>query len=97
MRKVSHVTVQMVEEYRNHRRQQPTKRNPKRTVKGATVNRELECLKCVFDLAVRWKYIPENRAAAVKHFNELRERPCPKFVLNNRGFALKGSMDQGYG
>ena len=70
----------MVEDYRDHCRQQPAKRNPQRTIKGATVNRELECLKCVFDLAVKRKYIPENPAAAVKHFNELRERPVRRML-----------------
>jgi integrase len=80
MRKISAITVEMVENYRDQRRQQPAKRNPPRTIKGATVNRELECLKCVFDLAVKRKYIPENPAAAVKHFNELRERPVRRML-----------------
>jgi len=74
------ITVDMVEKYRSQRRTQPTKNNPNRTVKGATVNRELECLKCVLDLAVTRKYIPENPAAAVKHFNELRERPIRRML-----------------
>ena len=64
-----------VEEYRDHRRQQPSIRYTGRTLKGATVNRELECLSCLLDLAVQRKYIPENPARVVKHFNELRERP----------------------
>ena len=79
-RKVSAVTVEMIEDYRDQRRLQPTKRNPNRTIKGATVNRELECLKCVFDLAVKRKYIPENLATAVRHFNELRERPVRRML-----------------
>jgi integrase len=74
------ITVESVEEYRSHRRTQPKKTNPNRTIKGATVNRELECLKCVLDLAVKRKYIPENPAAAVKHFNELRERPTRRML-----------------
>ena len=49
-------------------------------LKGATVNRELEALKCILDLAVRRKYIPENPAVAVKHFNELRERPVRRML-----------------
>jgi integrase len=69
------ITTKWVEEYRDHRRQQPSIRYKGRTVKGATVNRELECLTCVLDLAVRRQYIPENPARGVKHFNELRERP----------------------
>jgi integrase len=80
MRKVSAITVEMVEDYRDQRRLQPAKRNPQRTIKGATVNRELECLKCVLDLAVKRKYIRENPAAAVKHFNELRERPVRRML-----------------
>ena len=39
------------------------------------MNRELECLTCALDLAVHRQYIAENPARAVKHFNELRERP----------------------
>jgi integrase len=78
--RLSRITVEMVEEYRSQRRAQPTKNNPNRTIKGATVNRELECLKCVLDLAVMRKYIPENPAAAVKHFNELRDRPIRRML-----------------
>ena len=68
------------EKYRDQHRQQPTKLNPNRTIKGATVNRELECLKCVLDLAVKRKYVPENPASTVKHFNELRERPVRRML-----------------
>jgi site-specific recombinase XerD len=78
--RLNRVTVEAVEEYRSQRRAQPTKTNPNRTIKGATVNRELECLKCILDLAVKRKYIPENPAAAVKHFNELRERPIRRML-----------------
>ncbi len=46
------ITPKMVEEYRDHRRQQPSIRYKGRTLKGATVNRELECLTCVLDLPV---------------------------------------------
>lgn len=74
------ITVESVETYRDQRKQQPAKRNPKQTVKGATVNRELECLKCVLDLALNRKYIPDNPASAVKHFNELRERPVRRML-----------------
>jgi integrase len=78
--KLVDVTVEMVESFRANRRQQPSKRNPNCFVKGATVNRELECLKCVLDLAVRRRFIPENPASLVKHFNELRERPVRKML-----------------
>lgn len=74
------ISVESVETYRDQRKQQPAKRNPKQTVKGATVNRELECLKCVLDLALNRKYISDNPASAVKHFNELRERPVRRML-----------------
>ena len=72
---LTEITTKRIEEYRDHRRQQPSIRYKGRTLKGATVNRELECLTCLLDLAVHRQYIPENAARAVKHFNELRERP----------------------
>jgi integrase len=49
-------------------------------LRGATVNRELECLKCVLDLAVKRKYKAENPALEVSHFNELRERPVRRML-----------------
>jgi hypothetical protein len=58
----------MIEKYRQNRRQHLSKRNPKRTIKGATVNRELECLRCMFEFAVRRKYVPENPASGVRHY-----------------------------
>ena len=72
---LTEITTKRIEEYRDHRRQQPSIRYKGLTLKGATVNRELECLSCLLDLAVHRQYIPENPARAVKHFNELRERP----------------------
>jgi Phage integrase SAM-like domain len=79
-RKLDCITVAMVEAYRDERRQQPSKHNPKQTVKGATVNRELECLKCMLDFATKRRCIAENPAAEVKHFNELRERPARRML-----------------
>jgi len=77
---LTRITAKLVEEYRDHRRQQPSIRRKGRTLKGATVNRELECLTCLLDLAAQRKYIPENPARAVKHFNELRERPAKQML-----------------
>jgi integrase len=74
------ISVELVEKYRDQRRKQPTKLNPNRTIKGATVNRELECLKCMLDLALKRKYIPENPASTVRRFNELRERPVRRML-----------------
>jgi integrase len=79
-RRLDKITTRLVEEYRDYRKQQPSKLNPKQTLKGASVNRELECLKCVLDLAVQREYIAGNPAAKVKHFNELRERPVRRML-----------------
>jgi integrase len=77
---LTNITSKLVEEYRDHRRQQPSIRYKGGALKGATVNRELECLTCLLNLAVGRKYTPENPALAVKHFNELRERPAKQML-----------------
>jgi hypothetical protein len=61
-RKLENITVSLVETYRDERRLRPAKNEPGQTVKGATVNRELECLKCMLDFAMKRKYIAENPA-----------------------------------
>ena len=79
-RKLTDIDERAVVEYRNSRRRQPLKWNPKRTVKGATVNRELACLHCIFQFALKRKYIGENPTSGVKHFNERRERPTKRML-----------------
>jgi integrase len=79
-RRLTEIHRRMIEEYRNHRRRQPSQRNPKTTVKGATVNREIQCLHCMFQFAISRKYITENPAAGVKHFDERRERPVKRML-----------------
>ena len=79
-RKLTEIHRRMIEEYRNHRRRQPSQRNPKTTVKGATVNREIQCLHCMFQFAITRKYITESPAAGVKHFDERRERPTKRML-----------------
>jgi hypothetical protein len=41
---LARITTKLVEEYRDYRRQQPSIRYKGQPLKGATVNRELECL-----------------------------------------------------
>ena len=79
-RKLTEIDERAVVDYRNQRRRQPLKWDPKRTMKGATVNRELACLHCMFQFALRRKYIGENPAADVKHFNERHERPSKRML-----------------
>jgi hypothetical protein len=69
------ITVELVERYRDQRRQQPAKRKSNQTVKGSTVNWELECLKCVLDLTLNRKDIPENPVSAVKHLTNSANDP----------------------
>ena len=79
-RKLTEMDERSVVEYRNYRHRQPLKRDPKRTVKGATVNRELACLHCIFQFALKRKYIGENPSSGVKHFDERHERPSKKML-----------------
>jgi integrase len=80
-----------IEEYRDYRRHQSTERNPKKTVKGATVNRALEYLQCMFEFAVNRKYIAENPAAGVKHFDERRERPSKRMLTVDEERRILGA------
>jgi len=79
-RKMTDIDERSVVEYRNYRRRQPLKWNPKRTVKGATVNRELACLHLIFQFALKRKYIGENPTSGVKNFNERKERPLKRML-----------------
>jgi len=79
-RSLADIDSKLVTDYRNYRKQQPSKKNPTRTIKGATVNRELECLQCMLEFAVSRKYLPENPASGVKHFDERRERPAKRML-----------------
>ena len=63
--KVIDIDTQMIEQYKRHRRQQPTRNHPDRMVKGATVNRELETLQCMLKMAFRRNYISANPASGV--------------------------------
>ena len=79
-RKLTEIDERSVVEYRNNRRRQSLKWNPKRTVKGATVNRELACLHCVFQFALKRKYLNENPVSGVRHFDERHERPSKRML-----------------
>jgi integrase len=79
-RKLTEIDERTVVEYRNYRHRQPLKWNPKRTVKGATVNRELACMHSIFQFALKRKYIGENPTSDVKHFDERHERPSKRML-----------------
>jgi integrase len=90
-RKLTEIDERTVVEYRNYRRRQPLKRDPKRTVKGATVNRELACLHCVFQFALKRKYIGENPSSGVKHFDERHERPSKRMLTVEEEHRILGA------
>lgn len=52
---LTEIDTRLIEEYKLQRRKQPSKNNSRRTVKGATVNRELETLQTMFKLAKQRK------------------------------------------
>lgn len=79
-RTLAEIDTRVIEEYRNNRRREKSKNDPTRTVKGATVNRELAYLKCMLGFAVKRKYIQENPTVGVKHFDERRERPTKRML-----------------
>jgi integrase len=79
-RLLSDIDAGLVADYRNHRKAQPSRINPTRKVKGATVNRELAYLRCILNFAVERKYISENPARGVKLFDERRERPVKRML-----------------
>ena len=77
---MTEIDERSVVDYRNLRRTQPITWDKKRTVKGATVNRELACLHTIFQFALKRKYIGENPTSGVKHFDERRERPSKRML-----------------
>jgi len=79
-RSLSDIDAGLVADYRNYRKSQPSKINPTRKIKGATVNRELAYLRCILNFAVERKYISENPAHGVKLFDERRERPVKRML-----------------
>ena len=59
------ITPLMIEKFKNQRRE---------AVSPATVNRDLACLKCMFNRAIDWEKLKENPVKKVKFFKENNER-----------------------
>jgi integrase len=79
-RSLADIDAKWVTDYRNHRKSQPSRKNPTRKVKGATVNREMAYLRCMLNFAIERKYISENPASRVRPFDERRERPAKRML-----------------
>lgn len=73
-RTISELTVLDIERFRTQRKESPTR--GEKTRSGATVNREMACLRAMLNKAVRWELIPKNPASQVKSFAESSGRNC---------------------
>lgn len=62
---LSEITPWLIEKYKKKRKEE---------VKGATVNRELACLKNMFTKAIEWGWAASNPVKAVKLFKENNQR-----------------------
>ncbi|MEK6645316.1 MAG: tyrosine-type recombinase/integrase [Candidatus Firestonebacteria bacterium] len=75
---LSEIIVKMIEDYKTERLRQikPVAVNliEKKTIKPATINRELACLKTLFSKAIEWGYTRENPVKKVKMFKEDNSR-----------------------
>ena len=79
-RSIADIDAKLVTDYRNYRKSQPSKNDPTRRVKGATVNREMSYLRCMFNFAIQRKYLSENPTKGVKQLDERRDRPAKRMV-----------------
>jgi integrase len=61
---LSELTVRDIELFQTERKESPTR--AKNTRSGATVNREMACLRAMLNKAVLWDLIPKNPASKVK-------------------------------
>lgn len=68
------ITPALVEAYRQKRLSEPSRRTPQTTTKPATVNREVACLKTIFNKAVRNGKAERNPTQGVRHLKENNER-----------------------
>lgn len=68
------ITPALMETYRQRRLSEPSRRTPQTMTKPATVNREVACLKTIFNKAVKSGKAEKNPAQGVKHLKENNER-----------------------
>ena len=73
-RVISELTELDVEMFQTQRKESPTR--AKKTRSGATVNREMACLRDMLNKAVKWEMIPKNPASKVGAFTESSGRNC---------------------
>ncbi len=84
-RLLKNITPSVVEAYRQKRLGEPSGRTPQILTKPATVNREVACLKTIFNKAVKNGKADRNPVQGVKHLKENNERDR---VLSSEEYAL---------
>ena len=67
-RQASEITPQLIEQFKNHRRQKMI--GETRPISGATVNRDLACLKTAFSKGLQWGLVSSNPVKMVKLYSE---------------------------
>jgi site-specific recombinase XerD len=86
------IDAKRVTDYRNHRKAQPSRKNPTRKIKGTTVNREMAYMRCMFNFAIERRYLSDNPTSHVRPFDERRERPAmPKLSLEDEQRILENA------
>jgi excisionase family DNA binding protein len=101
-KKLADISAQMIEEYKQKRLSDGLKKS--------SVNRELSCLRKIFNVAIAWGYASDNPVTKVKFFSEngfLRTRvlteeeevklldACPSYLKQMVIFALHTGMRKG--
>lgn len=81
---LSELTVLDIERFRTQRKEAPTR--TKKTRSGATVNREVACLRAMLNKAVKREMIPKHPPSPVKAFKESSGRDC--FLSADEGGRL---------
>lgn len=83
--KISQLTPRVFEEYKTHRKNQEAK--PK------TVNIELQTLKSIFSLAIKWGYTSNNPAKAIE-FLKIIQRKEPRFLTKEEWDKLLANCNE---
>ena len=83
-RQASDITPQLIEQFKNHRRQALIGQRP---ISGATVNRDLACLKTAFSKGVQWGLVPSNPVKLVKLYSE-KDRARTRYLSPTEKAAL---------
>ena len=83
-RQASEITPQLIEQFKNHRRQ---KLIGEKQISGATVNRDLACLKTAFSKGLQWGLVSSNPVKMVRMYSE-KDRARTRYLSTEEKAAL---------